>query len=499
MRLRPIFDLLMTTSQMAAADAAAPQAGAPSIELMENAGRAVADEIGRRFPAGEAIVHCGPGNNGGDGYVVARLLRTRGWTVRCETLTPVEALAGDAAEAFRRWNGETAAPRFAAPADAIHVDAMFGAGLSRGLEGDAARIAALSHEARERFVAVDIPSGVRGDTGHAHGGPHVRAALTVTFVRRKPGHLLLPGLEACGDLVAADIGMPAQAIDAAMSQAKERAYAVDGVAPAPAARGAHKYDRGHCLVVSGGRRSTGAARLSAMAAARAGAGLVTLASPADALPIHAAQLGAVMVRDEPLEALLADARRNVVAIGPGLGLDDAAAAKVNAVLECGRAAVLDADALTLLADRAAHRISPTHGSCVLTPHGGEFARLFPDLAEAADKIGKLEATRAAAWRAGCVIVFKGADTVIAAPDGRAAIATNGPPWLATAGSGDVLTGLVAAGLAHGEAAFEAAAAAVWLHGETARRLGPGLLADDLPAGVRLVLAGLFPSAGARPY
>lgn len=496
MRVQAKFETLMTVRQMAAADTAAPDWGVPSMHLMEAAGKAVADEIGRRFSAGSAIVYCGPGNNGGDGYVAARVLKQRGWQVRCESLIDPFALTGDAAQAYARWDGPTV--RLEAPPamgsvseDAVHIDALFGAGLSRPLEGPAAAIADWSRHLRARFVAVDVPSGISGDTGLALDGRAVHADLTVTFVRRKPGHLLLPGRTHCGAVVLADIGMPTEALRRAFEGEDSPAVQAiaGGVAHASRA-GAHKYDRGHCLVVSGGYLATGAARLAALAAARAGAGLTTIAADAAAAAIHAAHLTSVMVRSDPLADLLADPRRNAVVIGPGLGLDDDARHKVNIVLGARRATVLDADALTLIASDIAQGIQKTHESCVLTPHGGEFARLFPDLNQNLSTIGKLDAARQAARRANATIVLKGADTVIAAPDGRAAIDSLAPPFLATAGSGDVLSGLIAGLLAQGLDPFAAACGGVFLHGAAASRLGPGLTADDLPGAVPGVLAGL---------
>lgn len=489
MRAEAAFETLMTVAQMAAADAAVPGLGVPSMTLMENAGRAVADEIGKRFTPRPTSVLCGPGNNGGDGYVVARLLRQRGWPVWVEVFADTAALKGDAAEAFRRWNGETLAVSEDNPMAELFVDAIFGAGLSRPLEGSAARLAEASPRLCERIIAIDTPSGIHGDTGQALGGIAFHAGLTVTFVRRKPGHLLLPGRARCGEIVCADIGMPEAAVFRALGE--RGIYAIAGGFALAASPEAHKYDRGHCLVVSGGPHTTGASRLAALSAARAGAGLTTIAAPDDVTAgLHAAHLNAIMVRIDPLGELLADPRKNAIVIGPGLGLDLAAAEKVNAVLATRRVAVLDADALTLIANDAGQAIQKTHDSCVLTPHGGEFARLFPDLAQTLKTVGKLEATRQAAKRARAVILLKGADTVIAAPDGRAAIDALSPPWLATAGSGDVLAGLIGGMLAQGLPPFEAACAGVFLHGAAATRLGPGLLADDLPGAIAGVLSGL---------
>ncbi len=485
MRAEASFDTLMSVAEMAAADAAAPEFGVPSIALMEMAGRAVADEIGRRWTPRSTVVLCGPGNNGGDGYVAARVLKARGWPVVCEALGDTAALKGDAAEAFRHWDGVTRPVSAGAPDAGLVVDALFGAGLSRALSGEAARLAAWSAEARERVVSIDMPSGIHGDTGLALGGVAFHAALTVTFVRRKPGHVLEPGRSHAGAVALAGIGMPEASVFRALDG--DQTFAIAGGFAVRGDPAAHKYGRGHCLVASGGWLSTGAARLSALAAARAGAGLVTIAAPDEAAGVHASHLTSVMVRAESVSALLADPRKNAVVIGPGFGTGDMEAMQLAAVLAARRATVIDADALTLLGQQPGLKV---HGACVLTPHGGEFARVFPDLAEALSVRGKLAVVREAAARCGAVVLLKGRDTVVADPDGRAAIDTLGPPWLATAGSGDVLAGLIGGLLARGAEPFEAACGGVFLHGAAARALGPGLMADDLPGAVPGVLAGL---------
>lgn len=486
MRTEASFETLLSVAQMTAADAAAPDLGVPSMTLMENAGRAVADAIGKWWTPRSSVVLCGPGNNGGDGYVAARVLKARGWPVVCEALGDTAALNGDAAEAFRRWDGATRGVSAGAPEAELIVDALFGAGLSRPLAGEAARLAKASFELKDRVVSIDVPSGIHGDTGRALGDAAFHAALTVTFVRRKPGHVLMPGRMRCGETVIADIGMPEAAVFRAFGDGPET-FAVAGGFALKGHPAAHKYHRGHCLVVSGGWLSTGAARLAALAAARAGAGLVTIAAPDEAAGIHASHLTSVMVRSESAAELLRDERKNAVVIGPGLGLDDAEAAQLAAVLATRRPTVLDADALTLM---ARHPTLKAHGACVLTPHEGEFARVFPALAKQMAERGKLAVVREAAALSGAVVLLKGADTVVADPDGRAVIDSLSPPWLATAGSGDVLAGLIGGLLAQGGEPFEAACGGVFLHGAAARALGPGLIADDLPGAVPGVLAGL---------
>lgn len=471
---------LLTTAEMAKADRLAVAAGVPSLTLMENAGRAVADEAAAwSEPGGLIAVLCGPGNNGGDGYVAARLLAERGFIVTVHALVPREALRGDAAIMATRWTGPvlpvTAEPPFAN----VVVDALFGAGLARPPEPP---LPALFERLRDhRVLAVDVPSGVDGTTG-ATPGAAVQAGRTVTFFRRKPGHLLWPSRWICGSIRVADIGIPTDVLRMIGPQTFANGYRMwlDKL-PHPSLD-AHKYTRGHCTVVSGGIEMSGAARLAARGALRVGAGLVTIAAPPDTLVAHAAQLNAILLKagqsPDDLRQLLADTRRNAVVIGPGLGLGEGAHARVAAVLESSAAVVLDADAITAAANAPETMfaaIEARTGPVVLTPHKGEFTRLFPSLDGS-----KLERARAAANRSGAVIVLKGPDTVIASPDGRAAINDNAPPTLATAGSGDVLAGFIGGLLAQGMPAWDAACAAVWLHGECAKRFGPGLIAEDLP-------------------
>jgi NAD(P)H-hydrate epimerase len=472
---------------MGEADRLTMAGGVAGTALMENAGRAVADAISRRWASRPVAVLCGPGNNGGDGFVAARILAERGWPVRLLLLGERASLKGDAAWAASLWTGAVE-PLNVAALDTVGlvVDALFGAGLARPVEGVAAQVIAALNERRLPVVAVDVPSGIDGDSGAIRGAAP-QAALTVTFFRRKPGHLLLPGRLCCGETVLVQIGLPPVVLGA---------IAPDTVANRPdwwlgafpwADTAGHKYTRGHALV-AGGAAMTGAARLAARAAARVGAGLVTVAAPEPAFPIYAAALTGVIVapiaRHGDFAALLADRRRNAALIGPGAGTGAETREKALEILSAGKSAVLDADALTVFADKPPDLFGAIAGPCVLTPHEGEFARLF-------DASGsKLDRARRAAEASGAVIVLKGPDTVIAAPDGRAAINDNAPPTLATAGSGDVLAGLVTGLLAQGMPAFEAAAAAAWLHGAAAHAFGAGLVAEDLIETLPAVLAGL---------
>jgi len=467
---------LLDVRRMSEADRLAVAAGVPAVTLMENAGRAVAHEIQRRWTPRPVSVLCGPGNNGGDGFVTARLLAAAGWPVRLALLGPRDRLAGEARHHAELWSGgvEPLTPAVLEGAGLV-VDAVFGAGLSRALDGTAAETLSAAHRQKLPVVAIDVPSGVMGDTGVSLGA--VPAVLTVTFFRKKPGHLLFPGRTLCGEVVVADIGIPAAVLEPIQPDTFEndpRLWLADW--PQPDA-GGNKYTRGHALI-AGGYPMTGAARLAARAAARVGAGLTTIAVPEVALPIYAAALTCIMVHPlatpEEFTKLLDNRRYTAWLIGPGAGVGAETRSWALAMLGTGRPTLLDADALTSFQEDPTALDRAITGPCVMTPHDGEFRRLFDPTGD------KLTRTRAAARRSGAVIVLKGGDTVIAAPDGRAIINSNAPPTLATAGSGDVLGGLVLGLLAQGMKPFPAAAAAVWLHGAAANAFGPGLIAEDLP-------------------
>ena len=478
---------LLSVAEMYAADAAAAKAGTPGLTLMENAGRAVADAIVRRWGTRPVSVLCGPGNNGGDGFVAARLLTDAGWPVRLGLMGARERLKGDAAAVAARWEGAIEPLDLALlDGEPLVVDALFGAGLARPLGGTPVALAEASAARGLPCVSVDIPSGIHGDSGAVLGGAF-RAAATVTFARRKYGHLLLPGRDFAGALVVADIGIPAAAIAALDLRVHENAPALwQELLPVPAPAD-HKYSRGHALVVGGDGAHSGAARLAARAALRAGAGLVTVYAPEAALPVYDAQLTAVMVAPAvDLDTALADERRNALLIGPGCGASPTTRAQTLRALAAGKRCVLDADALTVFRDEPAALFAALGADAVLTPHEGEYRRLFSHEGD------RLARARAAAAESGAVVILKGADSVIAAPDGRAAINANAPPTLATAGSGDVLAGFVLGLLAQGMPAFEAASAGVWLHGAAAAAFGPGLIAEDLAEtlpGVLRTLAG----------
>lgn len=488
---RSSFDLL-SVEEMYAADRAAVEGGVSGTTLMEAAGAGVVRAITRRWAPRPTVVLCGPGSNGGDGFVIARRLRQAGaWDVRLALLGSPDRLHGDARVMADSWDGDVLPldPKSTEGA-ALIVDAIFGAGLSRDIDGITRATLESANAADAVRVAVDVPSGIHGDTGH-ECGYCFRADLSVTFFRKKPGHVLLPGRMVCGEVEVVDIGIPASVLEAVAPRVAENDPALwSHLIPVPGPQ-THKYRRGHALIVSGGPESTGAARLAARAALRIGSGLVTVACPPNSLIVNASQLTAVMTDSFAgsleLKEVLGRRRRNAVLLGPGNGVTKATRTNVLTALQSPVACVLDADALTVFADQRDVLGTAISGLCVLTPHEGEFTRLF---GEASQGQGKVDAVRQAAGSVDAVVLLKGADTVIASPDGRVVINGNASPELATAGTGDVLSGLVVGLLAQGMEPFEAASAAAWMHGAAAEIVGPGLIAEDLSDALPDVLRGL---------
>jgi NAD(P)H-hydrate epimerase len=474
---------ILSVAEMTAADRYASEHGVPSVTLMENAGRTVVEEILKQWQPRKTIVLCGPGNNGGDGFVVARLLRARRWDVRVALLGNRKDLKGDAARMAEQWLGDVQplSPRILEDAKLV-VDGLFGAGLKRPLDGEARDIVLALNRTEVPVVSIDIPSGLHGDLGRPLDDVCVQADVTVTFFRMKPAHVLMPGRIACGRIVVTQIGIP----DVALEVIQPRIFAngpefwakefprLDPLG--------HKYSRGHALIVSGPAHATGAARLAARGALRIGAGLVSVASQPEAVAVNAAHLTSIMVKlfvgAEGLSDLLNDKRFKAAVVGPGCGVGQATQDLVAAVLESNAATVLDADALTSFAGQVQKLLRLVRPTTVMTPHEGEFERMSPGLLNRSST--RIEAVRVAAAAAKCIVLLKGPDTTIADSSGLVCISTNAPPQLATAGSGDVLAGFIAGLLAQGMDSFKAAAAAVWLHGEAANLFGPGLISEDLP-------------------
>ena len=479
---------IITPDEMTAIDRDAAASGLDSFALMTSAGTAVSAAALRLHPqALRFVVLCGPGNNGGDGYIAASALQESGADVAVHALGDVDRLKGDAARAHARWASVTRAWNDYQPRTGdVVIDAVFGAGLGRAVTDDVAKVMRAVRDLDIPVLAVDLPSGIDGRTGQVLG-ESFRASHTVTFMARKPAHLILPGRALCGTLEVCDIGIPQRVLAAragGLSENGPHLWLDHAQALDPSA---HKFKRGHLVVFSGAALATGAARLAATAGLQAGAGLVTIASSSGALAANAAHLTAVMLKEiedsAALETWLEDKRINAFVLGPGFGDLDKARRYVSLLRD--RKMVLDADGITAFKDEP-HMLFDMHATgetrMVMTPHEGEFARLFPDI-EADPMLSKVDRAIAAARRSHAVIVYKGGDTVIAAPDGRATININAPPWLATAGSGDTLAGIIGAHLAQGMPAFEAAAAGVWRHGRAGTKAGEGLMAEDLAAAI----------------
>ncbi|MCF6327750.1 MAG: NAD(P)H-hydrate dehydratase [Devosiaceae bacterium] len=478
---------LLTPEQMAKADNLTIKSGTASLQLMENAGQGVVDAIVAQYQKSPILVCCGPGNNGGDGFVIARLLNDLGWPVKIFMFGVADNLKGDCAKNFKQLPDQISISTdwraiFPPSKEALIVDALFGAGLDRDIEGELSDIIASINQSACQVISVDVPSGLDGANGQVRGAS-IKADLTITFFCKKPGHILLPGRHLCGPVKIVDIGIKNEVLDQIDINNFENLPGIWTI-PSVSSDG-NKFDRGHCIIVSGDELQTGAARLSAYGALRAGAGLVTLVGSKTALMVHACHVTSIMLAevksDGDLADLLQDQRKNCIIIGPAAGIGEKTRKNVLATLKSGTAMVLDADAISSFADEPEtlfKEISKLpERNIVITPHEGEFERLFGK----SDQQEKLSRAVAAAKVSGAVIVLKGADTIIAAPDGTTAINTNAPPYLATAGSGDVLSGIIGGLLARRMDAWQAACAGVYIHGAAANLFGgEGLIASDLP-------------------
>lgn len=484
---------ILTCDQVRAAEQRAVEAGISLWALMQKAGQACADVLHAEFPLGRVVVLAGPGNNGGDAFVAAQRLRDLGRNVWLFDLSPKAARTPEGQNALEALTGaRQPLEDMRLQPDDIVLDGLFGAGLSRPLEGEAAWAVEQVNASGAKVVAVDVPSGVNGDNG-AVNGPAIRADVTVTFCCKKPAHVLHPAAQLCGDVVPAEIGFGPFVEAFGGGLLHENAPALWAHTLRWPDRAAHKHQRGRLAVVSGGVANTGAARLAAQAGLRTGAGLVTVFCPPSALIVVASSMTAVMCSSftDAGDLLEQTQRASAVVIGPAAGVDARTRANVEALLAAGRSLVLDADALTVFAGEVDRLRDHVRAPTVLTPHTGEFERLFPGvLASAATKV---EAACHAASASGAVVLLKGPDTVIAAPDGRAVVNTHATPFLATAGSGDVLAGVIGGLLAQGVEAFPAACAAAWMHGDAGLRAGAGMTAEDLDHALRETIAHLHAS------
>lgn len=468
-------EALISPTQMYQADKLAIESGIPGTQLMANAGAVVAKSIMQKWPRQNVLVVCGIGNNGGDGFVVATLLKQAGWPVQLAVFGDFANIRGDAAAAANGWLSEIlSTENLVIPDQGIIVDAILGAGFNRPITTDLANLIDQINQSNANVCAIDVPTGLNGANGQCSPST-IQADLTVSFFRAKPGHYLMPGRSYCGELICENIGIEANVLNVIKPQVFKNHPVLwqDGIHWPQLDD--HKYRRGHVLTISGAKL-LGAARLSSMAAARIGAGLVTMAVPESVWSIQAASMTSIMVESftTGLDDILSDSRRNAIVIGPGLGLAEHHKDMVLQVLQTNRPCVLDADALSIFADQPEVLFNALHENCVLTPHAGEFLRLFK---QSGDRLSQLSQAIA---QTGAVILLKGADTVIGSTSGEFVINYNAPAYLATAGSGDVLSGAIAGLMATGMKPFMAACAGVWLHGQAANQLGFGLLAEDLP-------------------
>ena len=484
---------LLTVEEMYQADRLAIEGGVSGVALMAAAGKGIADHIRETWPAGRGLVLCGPGNNGGDGYVVARLLKEAGWHIDLVSTGDPDRLKGDAAVMCARWDGPILSLQEARTDDVdLVVDAVFGAGFDRNLDSEISALLLRIKKAAIPVVAVDVPSGVNGDTGAVDANA-IPAAMTVTFFRAKPGHFLYPGRGFCGQLHIVDIGIEEHYLETIDPQVHLNDPEIWRDELPMLQPQDHKYSRGHAGIVGGGISATGAARLAARAALRAGAGATTVVCPPAALITYAAALEAVMVTacadTEEFAAWIRNRRIGTILIGPGNGVTERTKAFTQIALESPANVIIDADAITVFQDTPDTLFSliasKQEGQCLLTPHEAEFERLFSLPGS------KLERALGAAALSGATVLLKGADTVIATADGKAVINYNAPPYLATAGSGDVLGGLIAGLVSSGMPVFSAASAGCWIHGEAGRRIGAGLISEDIEREVPSILSNLY--------
>lgn len=480
---------LLTRAEAAELDRLTIVFGSDGLTLMQRAGAAVVAVIEQHYEPTRCLVLCGTGKNGGDGFIVAELLRQAEWDVACVACGDMPD-SGDAAAARARYQGAVLSWDSALLAEAgLVVDAIFGVGLSRPLDSGLSAMVAAVNKSGVPVVAIDMPSGIQADSGAVLGAA-IRATQTVTFTRKKPGLLLLPGRDNAGHVIVADINMDMDALYNLPLRYAENTPALWRDMLPQFTANQHKYDHGHALILGGGVM-TGAARLASRACQRTGAGLVSIAAPPYATLVYASNLDSVLVQPittpDDWQKQIDDRRKTAFLLGPGAGVSELLQRQVLAALETDKPTVLDADALTCFAETPEQLFRAVRPHTVLTPHTGEFLRLFGPQQEFSDRLAVVSRM---AQMLQCVILLKGSDTVIAAPDGRAIINANAPPWLATAGSGDVLAGIITGFMAQGVAAFHAACIGAWLHGTAAQNFQPGMIAEDLITTLPATLAAL---------
>ncbi len=520
---------ILSPKEMQKIDKDAIKSGISGYNLMENAGRSVAKEIVSKFRKTKVLVLCGPGNNGGDGFVVARILSEIGWEVSVASVN-ISKLKGDAEKARLSYKhnissiiskdidvilnkrriqkdknksvnsscrdtiktndlliGKQIPQHSKIAPNLLVIDAIFGTGLNKIIKGDLAEVIEKINKSNALVVAVDIPSGINGENGEVMGVA-IKADITLTFTRKKLGLVLMPGKMNAGEVITTDIGIPEEIINKQKFSIYENSPNLwISSFPFPEPQD-NKYTRGHVVVASGGVDCTGAACLASISALRCGAGLVTVLSPKEALSIYASKLNSVMAKPfrniKEFVQFISDKHKNVIVLGPGNGANEETAEKVKKALSLKKTCVIDADAISAFAGRGRSLFKMIKSPVVLTPHEGEFARIF-DI-----KGDKIKRAKDAAKKSNADIVLKCTDTIIEAHDNRIVINTCATPNLATAGTGDVLSGIIAGLLAQRMDPFEAACAGVYLHSQAAKEFGIGLIAEDMPQILPAVLNGL---------
>lgn len=492
---------LLTPKEMGQADQLAViSRGYESYHLMLNAAQAVGNVILEKYNNSQRVaVICGPGNNGGDGYAVAEFLKARGYQAICFSCGQPR-IGSDAHKAFADWSGTTLnIDALVFSEFDLIVDALYGAGLGRGLDEKTEALVKKINASGTPVVAIDLPSGIFGRDGSVHTIA-VKATYTVTFFRLKPGHVCYPARAYCGDIILRDIGIMSDVLKDICPNTSVNLPKMWLHDWPVLDYDMHKYSKGHVVVFSGPAIMTGAARLAAYAAARSGAGLVTILSPQDALSVHESHLTSVMLKEMGSDAnvlsFFQQRKVKTAVLGPGFGAMDRAFTLIKTILakqDCLETIVLDADALTAIADKTDEifeLIKQSTVKVVLTPHEGEFRRIFPKIASKSNS-PRIDKAREAALKSGATVVYKGADSMIASPDGRLSITVNGTPFLATAGSGDVLSGIMGGLLVQGMPVYEAVCAGNWMHAECGRQAGIGAIADDLITQIPSILQNLI--------